>query len=181
MKASRLFTLNTVRGAALVELSIILPFLFLMALATFDYARAIHAKNIITNMSREGANLASRSGLDPTKAQYFMSAIANTAQPLTMPANGMIYISEVQGTNVSGSIQPRIINRYGWSQSTLSPVPASRIGSVGSNATNLGQLSDPNRLAVGQTIHVVEVFYVYRTLFSRFSGANKTLYNMTVF
>ena len=46
-------------------------------------------------MSREGANLASRSTTTP---QYIMNALASTAQPLNMSSNGMIYITQVSGT-----------------------------------------------------------------------------------
>ncbi len=96
--------LSDKRGIATLELALLLPFLILMVLGIFDYSRAIHAKNIITNMSREGANLAARSGNVATNAQEYMNAIAYTAAPLNMQANGEIYITVVKGEGSTGSV-----------------------------------------------------------------------------
>lgn len=171
--------LSDKRGVATLELALLLPFLMLMLLGIFDYSRAIHAKNIITNMSREGANLAARSGFDATKAQEYMDALAYTAQPLNMQTNGMIYISEVKGTTFHhNTIQPLISVKYPWSHGTNEP---SKIGTVGNTAQGLGPLSQDGGLASGETVHVVEVFYRYRSVFFTFLGLDKTMYSMTVF
>lgn len=167
-----------IRGSALVELAILLPFLVLMVVGVFDFSRAIHAKNIITNMSREGTNLAARSGLDATKAQEIMNSLSYTAQPLNMDANGMMYISVVQGTGTTGSVVPRITTQYGWKNRTA---PASRIGSVGNNAVGLGPLSLTNGLSSGEVVYVVEVFYRYRSVFFSYLGLDRQMYSMTVF
>lgn len=169
---------SDIRGNALIELALLLPFLVLMFLGIFDYSRAIHAKNIITNVSREGANLAARSGIDTTKAQEYMNAIAYTAQPLDMQTNGMIYINEIQGTGTTGSVVSKIINQYRWQGRTT---PASKIGTAGSTALGLGPLSQTNGLALGETIYAVEVFYRYRSVFFTYLGLDRTMYSMTVF
>lgn len=160
------------RGAAFLELAIILPLLVLLALGVFDYARAIHAKNIITNMSREGANLASRSAIAKTD---IMNSIAYTAQPLNMNSNGMIYITVVTGNLEGGSVVPRIQSQARWQGKTT---PPSRIGStVGAIAQNLGSLN----IANGETVNVVEVYYRYQGLFYSYLGLDKQLYSMSVF
>lgn len=178
MKLPRQTIFSDKRGIATLELALLLPFLLLMVLGIFDYSRAIHAKNIITNMSREGANLAARSGIDATKAQEYMNAIAYTAKPLNMQSNGMIYISVVRGTGTTGSVVPQIVSQFGWQGRTS---PASRIGSVNSIPTGLGPLSLTNGLSLGETVYVVEVLYRYRSVFFTFLGLDKTLYSMTVF
>lgn len=162
------------RGVAIVELAIILPFLVLMALGIFDYSRAIHAKNILTNMSREGANLASRSSLDAGAAQQIMNSLSYTGQPLAMNANGMMYISVVQGTSQGGAVVPSITNQYRWQNRT---VPASRIGTEGSIAQGFGSLN----LGNGDAAYVVEVFYRYRGVFFGFLGLDKVMYERSVF
>ena len=167
------------RGNALIELALLLPFLVLMFLGIFDYSRAIHAKNIITNMSREGANLAARSnGTDATSAQVYMDTIAYTAQPLNMQTNGMIYISVVTGTTSQSSVRSLITAKYPWSHGTNEP---SKIGTVGNTAQGLGPLSLNNGLASGETVYVVEVFYRYRSVFFTYLGLDRTMYSMTVF
>jgi hypothetical protein len=160
------------RGAAFLELAIILPFLVLMAFGVFDYSRAIHAKNIITNMSREGANLAARSSIAKTD---IMNAIAYTGQPLDMNTNGMIYITVVRGNQEGGSVVPRIESQYGWKGKTT---PPSKIGSsVGGVANNLSSLN----LSSGEIANVVEVFYRYRSVFFNNLGLDKQIYSMSVF
>ncbi len=47
-------------GTAAVEFAFILPLLVLLAIPIFDLARIIQANMILINISREGANLASR-------------------------------------------------------------------------------------------------------------------------
>lgn len=160
------------KGAAFVELAIVLPLLVLMALGVFDFARAIHVKNMITNMSREGANLASRSAIPDTN---IMNAIAYTAQPLDMVNNGTIYITAVQGNTEHGSTVPTIQSQNSWRNKSN---PSSKIGSrVGDVAQNLGDLN----LANGETVYSVEVFYRYRGMFFHYLGLDKQLYSMSVF
>jgi Flp pilus assembly protein TadG len=164
--------LSGTRGTALLELAIVLPLLLLLALGVFDFARAIHAKNMITNMSREGANLASRTPLSKTD---IMNAIAYTAQPLDMNTNGMIYVTEVKGTAENGTTVPKIQSQTRWQNKSS---PASRIGSsVGGTAQNLSALN----LTQGETVYAVEVYYHYRSVFYNYLGFDKQLYSMTVF
>jgi Flp pilus assembly protein TadG len=165
-------TISGQKGSAFVELAIVLPLLILLALGVFDFARAIHAKNMITNMSREGANLASRT---TTNGTDIMNAIAYTAQPLNMTSNGAIYITVVQGDTENGSTVPKIISQTTWRGKTS---PRSKIGSsIGSTAQNLDTLN----LADGETVHAVEVYYHYHSLFYNYLGLDKQLYSMSVF
>ncbi|MDD2335378.1 MAG: TadE/TadG family type IV pilus assembly protein [Geobacteraceae bacterium] len=165
-------TLLGIKGAAFVELAIVLPLLLLLALGVFDFARAIHAKNMITNMSREGANLASRTTLSKTD---IMNAIAYTAQPLNMNTNGMIYVTEVTGTAVNSTTTPIIQSQSRWQNRST---PASRIGAnPGDTAQNLSALN----LTDGETVYTVEVFYRYRSVFYSYLGLDKQLYSMSVF
>ena len=148
------------RGQALLEFAIVLPFLVLLLLAIYDFASAIRANNSISNMSREGANLASRTSIQP---QAIMNTLAATAQPLDMQNKGMIYITVVQGT--SGG--PQIQSQAPWQNSNIKDSVSSLIGTptVGTpnpHAKNLGKL----KLTAGQTATVVEVFYKYQSLFS---------------
>lgn len=174
MKARNSIRIKGNRGAAFVELAIVLPLLVLLALGVFDYSRGIHAKNVITNMSREGANLAARSKYSDDKTAI-MNAIAYTAQPLDMNTNGMIYITVVKGEQEGESVVPRIESQARWQNRTS---PPSRIGStVGGTAQNLGSLEIKN----GETVNVVEVYYRYRGLFYHYLGLDKQLYSMSVF
>ncbi len=90
------------KGQAVVELALVLPFVLASLLfGVFDYSRAIHAKSIITQMSREAANLVSRpntslTGDDAIDFQNAMYFIAKDASQLDMQHWGMMYITKVQ-------------------------------------------------------------------------------------
>ena len=64
---------HSVRGGAAVEFLFCLPLLILLLLPVADLARVIQANMILTNISREGANLASRTSMKP---QELMEALA---------------------------------------------------------------------------------------------------------
>jgi Flp pilus assembly protein TadG len=152
---------NTNKGQAILELALVLPFLVVLVLGIFDFACVIRATNSISNISREGANLASRTSLAPND---IMTALADTAQSLNLQNKGMIYITVVQG--VTGGT-PKIQTQTGWQNSILKNTITSRIGTPtpsnpNPNAQYLGALN----LTTGQTASVVEVFYNYQSLFS---------------
>ena len=169
-------SLRNTRGQAFVELALVLPILVLLLVGVYDFACAIRADNTISNMSREGANLASRTSMAP---QDIMNTLAMTAKPLDMQNNGMIYITVVQRT----AGQTQILNQTGWQNSNIKNTITSRIGtptpgSPTPPAQNLGSLP----LAANQTINVVEVFYYYTNLFSANDGRlGRQFYSRTIF
>jgi len=163
-------------GQACVEFAIILPILVALLFGIYDFACAIRAHNSISNMSREGANLASRpsAGMQD-RMQDIMNVLAVTAQPLDMKANGMIFITVVQGDTIQ--------SQEGWENGGLKGAVASRVGTPTASelkpkAQGLASLA----LAADQTAYVVEVFYNYKSLFSN-GGLllGKQLYSRTVF
>lgn len=164
-------------GNALVEFAIILPLLLLLAIPVFDFARVIQANMILTGLSREGANLASRTSQDP---QTIMAAIATTAPPLNMNSKGMIYITKIMGNLEKGVIRNVILQQDRWVQGAYSS-PSSSVWTCGASGTawrsdgtcngitaaNLptaslmtGQLND------GEVIYLVEAFYDFPLLFN---------------
>ncbi len=163
-------------GSAAVEFVLMMPLLLLLALPIFDLTRIIQANMILVNLSREGANLASRSSQDP---QTIMNAIAQTTPPLTMATNGMIYISKIMG-NAPGT-QDVILAQYRWTQGASQANQTSNVWSAcGSNWASDGSgqcnsipatgtpINDAmsGTLSDGEVIYVVEVFYHVDLLFS---------------
>ena len=114
-------------GTAAVEFALVLPFLLLLMLGLYDFARALQAQMILVNLSREGGSLASRSALQYTN-QQIMVALASSAPPLDMGLNGMIYITKVAGHQEGSGVRNVVIEQYrwaqGWHQSSFSPVSA---------------------------------------------------------
>lgn len=162
-------------GTAAVEFAFILPLLVLLAIPLFDFARVIQANMILINISREGANLASRSSQTP---QTIMNAIAATAPPLNMGSRGMIYITKVMGNREGGAIRNVIVQQDKWLAGGYAPAPASALwtcgawngdGSCGSIPANpdLAPTANvmTNQLVDGEVIYVVEGFYRANILF----------------
>ena len=139
-------------GQALIEMAMALMLLVILMTGVYDYSRAIHAQSIITNMSREGANLIARanqnlSGDEATDFQNVLDLVGKTAQPLDMASKGMMYIYKVERVNG--------VNRtsyLGWNRSTLNSKPSAALG--------LGGIT----LSEGQTVYGVEVYYNYTSL-----------------
>lgn len=165
-------------GQALVEFALILPLLVLLVLGICDFSRAIRVNNAISNMSREGANLASRSTID---WQHIMNTLANTAQPLSMQENGMMYITVVKGVGGSGKAEIQL--QAGWEGSNLKDAIASKIGTVSSTSPHPeAQGIAALNLRDGDIATVVEVYYDYQSLFATNAATlGRQLYSRTIF
>jgi len=196
MKNNTLNILKKSDGQTMVELALILPVLLLLAFGVFEYSRSILTKNIITNMSREGANLAARTQTDP---QTIMTAIATTADPLEIGTNGMIFITEVVGDDFGGStVYPIVQNQYkyvngnylaansivwdgcgSWTggKCTVSGDPIADLEGDGAG-TYSGMETVIND---GETVYAVEVFYDYAPIISYVMDNNLEIYSRNVF
>ncbi len=170
-------------GQSTIELAIILPFLLLLALGVFEFARAIQAKNIVTNMSREGANMALRSSRNH---QDIMDALASTAQPLEMAKtgnDGMIYITQLEGRS-DGQVEVVKQDRWDqWVQPGAYRPPSKVLDPLDPCSPWINNVCNPNPpkptadlsvlhlqpgdLADDQVAYAVEVFGRYRVIFSK--------------
>ena len=190
-----------VHGGAAVEFLFCLPLLLLLAFPVVDLARVLQADIILVNMSREGANLASRTQLDP---QSVMASLAATAPPLNMRQNGSIRITKILGTKSGGGVLRNVVvEQHQWLNGATTPNKG--VWSCGAAGTawrsdgSCGGLPAPalapdvnllrGKLAEGDMVYLVETFYQFPLLFGVMNfGANITtpdinpeLYAMTVF
>ena len=171
----------------MVELALILPVLLLLSFGVIEYSRSILTKNIITNMSREGANLAARTQADQ---QAIMTALATTADPLDMSANGMIFITEVMGENNGGTVYPIVQKQYRYVNGGYS-VSSTVWGGCGSwnngqcnvSGEPIADLDDDieNAINDGETVFAVEVFYDYAPIISYVLNHHLEIYSCNVF
>ena len=188
------------RGIASVELALVLPVLMLMLFMVVDLSRAIQTKIILLNISREGANLASRATSDLLgSSQTIMDALAASTPPLDMNKRGMIYITKLMGPATAG--KPNIVlEQYRWYAGVKASgyQPASQVWNCSSwnsgtctvakgNSAPTATLMQ-NQLADGELIYVVETFYNFDMFFGALKiGASTTpilgpnLNSMTVF
>ncbi|KAB8042821.1 TadE/TadG family type IV pilus assembly protein [Janthinobacterium aquaticum] len=193
------------RGIAIMEFALALPLLALLLLIAVDLSRAIQARTILLNISREGANLASRSTADlHGSSQTIMNALAATTPPLDMRARGMVYITKIAGyaAKASDPVRNVVLEQYRWNDGVQSSgyAPRSQVWHC-NNWNNDGACSKipagemapdaplmQGQLARGELIYAVETFYRFDMLFGALApgGANgpalgPDLYSMTVF
>ncbi|WP_137174038.1 TadE/TadG family type IV pilus assembly protein [Massilia sp. HP4] len=192
------------RGIAAVELALLLPMLVILALCTIDGARALQANIIMTNVAREGANLASRGGTDlEDGSQDIIYAVMASAPPLNVNQQGMMYITRVMGVGTTRSV---VLDQYRWDDAARnlgarksSYQPASRIYACGSwnsagKCTGISSSSRPTvsvltgKLDNGEIVYVVETFYKFDMLVNAFTFRKDALptfgpdlYSMSVF
>ncbi len=135
-------------GQALVEFSLMLLALMVLLFAIIDFGRAFHLKQILINVSREGANLASR-GTDFTNT---LSAVVISAQPLEIDSDGYIILTKIHRDGNGVATVTQQVGRGGASAS-------SRVGRVGGGSPNLPNSGIPPS---NQDLIVAEVFYSFR-------------------
>jgi TadE-like protein len=188
------------RGVAAVEFALILPILLLLLFGMIDGARAVQANIIVTNISREGANLAAR-GSTPleTGSQDIIYALMASAPPLDVNRRGMVYITRVMGVVSGGVSRSVVLDQYRWDDAArglgyrLSKyAPASRVYGcpawTGGACTGIASTARPattimnGQLDDGEVVYVVETFYNFDMLVTGFAPRfGPDLYSMTVF
>lgn len=199
---------QAVRGIAAIEFSILLPVLVFLAMPVIDFARAIQANLILVSLTREGANLVSRSSA--YTPQDIMNSLAQTTPPLKMSKRGMIYITKIMG-NCSGSssycTSNIVLEQYRWTGGwTLGgTVPGSNVWNCGNGGGSwasdgscsglpAGGASAPTANAMtgslhdGQIAYIVESYYNFDMFFKgltmgvlKMPNLGPNLYSVTAF
>ena len=78
-------------GQATVEMVLVVLFLAVLMFAVVDFCRAIMTRQVMVNVSREGANLAARG----TSFSNALDAVVGSAQPLDINRNGYVILTAV--------------------------------------------------------------------------------------
>ena len=201
-RRSRLLPRRAARGIAAIEFAIVLPLLALLLFMLVDLSRAIQAKTILLNISREGANLSARATSDLSgSGQTIMNALAASTPPLDMNKRGMIYITKIMGYTAKSGLRNIVLEQYRWDAGAKASgyLPASQVWRCGSwsNGTCTGIAKDDKapvltlmsgQLADGELIYAVETFYNFDMLFGTLKFGNSTtpilgpdLTSMTIF
>lgn len=167
----------TQRGTSMVEFALLAPIFLVLLLGVFELVRGLQANNIIVNISREGANLITRT---PQAPQDIMTALANTADPLNMGEHGMLMVTVLEGQD-DGSIQAT--SQFRYSATTFSPashvwdgcsswagdgectggLPADLDSDTINDIFWTGTSGDP--LAEGEIAYAFEAFYEFNPIF----------------
>ena len=154
MRLLRLFSrMRKDSGQSVVELALLLPLLVLLTLGTYDVARAMRAKNMLINMSREGANLALRGPRTSHAFQEVMGTMAAAVGPLQLDKDGMMYVTEIKKKE-----GVRTVTRTPWDRN-----PAAPCGDVTAEFPP-SPLAETVPVAEGTSVCIFEVVYKYDSL-----------------
>jgi hypothetical protein len=146
------------RGAAAVELAVILPTLLIMVFGVVDLGRLIQARLIVANVSREGGSLVSRgfsSGVD------LLNLLLSSGAPLDLNASGKIFVSRIRaGTPTSEPYVEQLANG-GSLVGVSSKIGGTEPFGLSEELYEYLKFDVENKAPDIQEIWVVEVYYKY--------------------
>lgn len=163
-------------GGAAIEFLFCLPLLILLAFPVVDLARVLQANIILTNISREGANLVARTG---GTEQTIMESLAATSLPLNMRNYGAIHVTKILAHHAHGRTRNVVIAQHRWVNGAY--VPRNGAWTCGAGGSRWNAAGDcvglppvtaapevnvmRGRLQDGDVIYLVEAFYRFPLLF----------------
>jgi hypothetical protein len=154
------------RGAALLELALLLPILVVLAFGVIDLGRLIHARLMVANVTREGGSLASR---DIQTGDNLIAMLQSSATPFDLQAQGRIYVTKIKAGETQANSLPYIDSKF---QGGAYVVSSSIGGNVGQAPTGLSTTMynhlrfepAPQSTSDISEISIVEVFYYYKPI-----------------
>jgi Flp pilus assembly protein TadG len=137
-------------GVALIELAIMMPLLLVIVFGVIDFSQVIFSDSMMSGLSRQGSDLASRG----TTLPLTVFALETQGASMNIASQGKIIVTAV-ADNAGG--QPQIVDQ---AESATGIAANSQVGTgIGNPAVMPAGAS--TTLSAGQTIYVTEVFYAY--------------------
>jgi Flp pilus assembly protein TadG len=125
-----------------------------LAFGLIDFSRAIYQKQVMTNLTREGSNLAARN----TPLSEAVNAVVRGAAPLNLTTSGRVILTSVE--NVNGTCRLKQQVTFGGI------VASSKLGTRENDKVTAIPCSDSTDSIPqpGQTVYVTEVYYRYEAI-----------------
>jgi Flp pilus assembly protein TadG len=145
-------------GQAFIEFTFVAIILVLMMFGLIDFGRAIYERQVITNISREGSNLAARGSGNSTDdiMTNAVNAVIASASPLNINTKGRVIISTVTASNG----QFRVLNQVSKGGLATNSFTSHLRTGTGTFAT-MPVTTSPQIPQTNQTMFVTEVFYSF--------------------
>jgi hypothetical protein len=152
------------KGIAALELAFILPMLLILVFGIIDFGRLIQARLIVSNVSREGGTLASRSFIS---GDDLLSMLQSSGAPLDLNGSGKIYVSRIKHGISRSSPNPYIdpqVSRGNLSVSSQIRTGVTRLGLSAALYQHLIFEGSPQNTSDIAEVWVVEVYYKYNPI-----------------
>lgn len=150
------------RGTALIELALTLPILLSMLLIGAELGYLIHDRLIVTNVSREGASLASRmTVIDPN----MLTLLTAGARPLTLAGpNGRMFVTRITSGTTADDARPHVTTTLTGGNLAVTSMIDTQNAHLGLPTAIYDHLvySNANGTADIAEVTVVEIYYMHR-------------------
>jgi Flp pilus assembly protein TadG len=164
-------------GQAMVEFSMVLLTLVLLVFCLMDFCVAIYEKQLLTNLSREAANLEARGiGISPQQIlTNALDAIEQESTPLNL------------SNSVSGKVILTVVTNGGGNLYISEQVSAGKMVVSSKVGTGVGpiaktKLPNTNLVQNGSSCYVAEIFYAYKAPAPiKFVGLSNVFYDVAYF
>ena len=148
------------RGQVLLELIPVMTLMLTLIFAVIDFSRAIWQLQVLTSLSREGSNLASRN----TSLQVTANALISDGSILNLSTNGKVIITSVENQANNQNAQPKFVMTGQYSAGNLSV--QSNLGTYDSKkGSGANKVSLPSTTTTipppGGTVYVTEIYSSY--------------------
>jgi len=158
--------LRSQKGMATVEFAVIASMILLMAFAIVDFGTLIQAQAVVTNISREGGNLASR---DLKNGPDLLNLLEASSSPLDFESNPTkykMYIAKIDAGESAGSPDPTCTVQESGSlegNGVTSPA-ASGTCDLPPNLYDLLKFDDLIQTSPVSQFTVVKVYYAHKPM-----------------
>jgi len=158
--------LRSQKGIATIEFAVIASMMLLMVFVIIDFGSLIQAQAVVTNMSREGGNLASR---DLKNGPDLLNLLEASSTPLDFESNPTMfkmYLAKVDAGTSSGTPDPTCtVQESGTLQGNgvVSPA-ASGTCDLPSNLYDLLSFDDLIQTSPVSQFTVVKVYYAHKPM-----------------
>ncbi len=158
--------LRSQKGIATIEFAVIASMMLLMVFVIIDFGSLIQAQAVVTNISREGGNLASR---DLKNGPDLLNLLEASSAPLDFESNPTMfkmYLAKVDAGTSSGTPDPTCtVQESGTLQGNgvVSPA-ASGTCDLPSNLYDLLRFDDLIQTSPVSQFTVVKVYYAHKPM-----------------
>ncbi len=158
--------LRSQKGIATIEFAVIASMMLLMVFVIIDFGSLIQAQAVVTNISREGGNLASR---DLKNGPELLNLLEASSSPLDFESNPTkfkMYLAKVDAGTSSGTPDPTCtVQESGTLQGNdvVSPA-ASGTCDLPSNLYDLLRFDDLIQTSPVSQFTVVKVYYAHKPM-----------------